>query len=76
MLTDEELKKLWLNPDFPGAFSGIANFKSFIKTDYGENISTTRIVKVPRSIPNYMYMVKSRKVTQHRHYNVSSFGQV
>ena len=76
MLTDDELKKLWLSPDFPGGLSGPKNFRAFLKTDFGEDISIARIIKVLRIIPNYMYMVKSRKVTQHRHYNVSSFGQL
>ena len=52
MLTDDELKKLWLSPDFPGGLSGPKNFRAFLKTDFGEDISIARIIKVLRTIPN------------------------
>lgn len=36
MLTDEEIKKLWLDPKSDLAFSGIRNVKMLLKTTYGE----------------------------------------
>jgi hypothetical protein len=35
-LSDEDLVKLFQDPEFSGSFSGVANFRHFIYTDYGE----------------------------------------
>lgn len=36
MLTDEEIKKLWQDPKYHAAFSGVLNFRAFLKLDYNE----------------------------------------
>lgn len=36
MLSDEEIKKLWLDPAYPGSYSGVANFSMFLKLHQNE----------------------------------------
>jgi len=36
MLTDEEIKKLWLDPAYPGSYSGVSNFSMFLKLHNNE----------------------------------------
>ena len=35
-LTDEDLVKLYQDPNFMGSYGGMSNFKHFLYTDYGE----------------------------------------
>ena len=36
VLTDEDLVKLYQDPNFMGSYGGMSNFKHFLYTDYGE----------------------------------------
>jgi len=36
MLSDEEIKKLWLDPAYPGSYSGVNNFSMFLKLHQNE----------------------------------------
>lgn len=42
MLSDEDIKKLWTDPKFEGAYSGLKNMKFFLKTQFNE-------VSIPQS---------------------------
>lgn len=76
MLSDEDILKLYQNPNFPGSFSGIKNLKHFIKTDLNEDVSEKRLYAVLKTLPNYIYQLKPIRKFPVRNYVVDSFGEL
>jgi len=76
MLTDDDIKRLWLDPKSPIAYSGIRNVKLLLKTTYGEDVSASRIHRILSTIPNYIYQLKAPKRYPTRSYDVHSFGSL
>jgi hypothetical protein len=58
MLTDQDLLRLFQDPSFAGALSGVKNFKQFLYTDLGESVSVQRIYNVLKSLLNYIFMLR------------------
>ena len=76
MLTDEEIKKLYTDKNFNGSFSGVRNLKLFLKTDYNEDVSSSRFYKILKEIPNYIYHLRPIRKFPTRSYQVDSFGKL
>jgi len=75
-ISDEELRRLWLDTDFPGHFSGILYFQHCLEKVKGVKVSTTRIKSVLNSIENYNLHVQGKKKGPRRHYVATGFGQL
>lgn len=76
MLTDEELKKFYLDEKFYGSFSGARNFQTFLKTDLNEEVPLERIYRVLRTIPAYVTSLKPIRRFPRRKYDVAGFGSL
>ena len=76
MLSDEDILKLYQDPNFPGSFSGVKNLRHFIKTDLNENVSEQRLYSVLKTLPNYIYQLKPIRKYPTRNYVSDSFGEL
>jgi len=76
VLSDEQIKDLYSDPSFPGAFSGMANMRHFIEQVYNENISLNRLYRVIKTVPEYIYQLKAKKNYPVRSYQVDGFAQL
>lgn len=76
VLSDEDLKKLYVSKDFPGAFTGMATMKHFIQEIYEECIPMSRLYKVMKSLPEYVYQIRPIRKYKLRTYDVDGFAQL
>jgi len=76
VLSDEDIKKLYVSKDFPGSFSGMATMKHFIQEIYEECIPMSRLYKVMKSLPEYVFQMKPIRKYKLRSYEVDGFGQL
>lgn len=76
VLIDEYIKKLYVSKDFPGSFSGMATMKHFIQEIYEECIPMSRLYKVMKSLPEYVFQMKPIRKYKLRSYEVDGFGQL
>ena len=75
-LSDADILKLWQTKGFDGAFSGPSNLKKFLFTDFGEDISLTRLYNILKKSPDYLQNLRPVRRFPRRHYQVYSFGQL
>lgn len=76
MLSDEDILRLYQDPNFGGSFSGVKNLKHFMKTDLNENVSEQRLYNVLKTLPNYIYQLKPIRKFPVRNYVSDSFGEL
>jgi hypothetical protein len=76
MLSDEEIISLWQNKEFGGSFSGIKNFKIFLKTDLNENVSEKRLYNIFKNVPDYVSQLRPIRKYPTRSYVSDSFGEL
>ena len=76
MLSDQDIKNLYTDKNFSGSFSGVRNLKLFLKTDYGEDVSSARLYRILKEIPNYIYQLRPIRKYPMRSYQVDSFGKL
>jgi len=72
-LSDSDLINLYQDESFPGSFAGGKVFQQFLKTEKNENIPLTRIYKVLKSLPHYMYTLKPIRKFPRRKYDVKGY---
>jgi len=75
-LTDSEILNLWQDKNFLGSFSGPANLRKFLFTDYGEHVPLKRLYKILKQSPDYLMNVRQVRRFPRRHYQIYSFGQL
>ena len=76
MLTDEEILKLYQDLNFKGSFSGVKNFKQFLKTDLDEDVSEQRIYNIFKTLPDYIVQLRPIRKYPTRNYVTESFGEL
>jgi len=76
MLSDEEIINLWQDKQFGGSFSGIKNFKLFLKTDLNENISEKRLYTIFKNFPDYVSQLRPIRKYPTRSYVSDSFCEL
>lgn len=76
MLTEEELKNLYLDEKFYGSFSGARNFQTFLRTDLNEEVPLDKIYRVLKTIPAYVTSLKAIRRFPRRKYDVAGFGSL
>ena len=77
ILSEDEIRQLWNNPKFSGAFSGINNFQACLEMEKGVKLSKHRLFTIMRKDPNFL--VESRKIYRtfpRRRIKVHGVGQV
>lgn len=72
-LSDTELVDLYQDETFPGSFAGARTFQQFLKTEKNENVPLSKIYKVLKSLPNYMYTLKPIRKYPRRKYDVKGY---
>ena len=76
MLSDEEILRLYKDPNFVASFTGVRNFRNFLFTDLGENVSEKRLYGILKKDPNYIMHMKPVRKFPTRKYDIKSFGEL
>jgi hypothetical protein len=65
------IKKLWLDPNYRGSFSGISSFYRALKKDgkLGKNDTYEKVFKLLQTIPSYQIHVRRSRNYETRHLN-------
>ena len=72
MISDEEILKLWKDPDFEGSFRGLKTFQSVLKLNLNIDVSTKRLHKIFSEEPIYLIHQKRPKIIR-RHYYLHNY---
>lgn len=75
-MNDEEILKLWKDPNFAGSFRGIKTFQVLLKTDLNIDISEKKLRNVLKSEPIYLIHKKPQRNFKRRFYDVKFYGEV
>ena len=79
-IPDEEKKKiikLWRKPGFPGAFTGLTNFRTCLALNENIHISRNRLFHIMQEDPDFILETKQkRKQILRRHFITHGFGNV
>ena len=59
--TGEEIRKLWRTKTFPGAFSGLANFKVALATNKNIQISSKQLFSIMKTDEDFILETKRRR---------------
>ncbi len=76
-LNEQDIRKLWKEPKFCGAFSGINNFQACLKMEKGIHMSKNKLFQILRKDPDFL--IESRRVYKtfpRRRLVVHGVGQV
>jgi len=76
VLSDDDIQKLYLSRDFPGSFTGMATMKHFIEEIYNECIPLSRLYKIMKNLPEYVFQMKPIRKYKLRSYEVDGFAQL
>ncbi len=75
-LSDEDIKKLYVDKTFPGSFSGLATMRHFIEEIYNECIPLSKLYSLMKTVPEYIFQLKPIRKYPLRKYEVDGFGQL
>ena len=75
MISDEELLKLWKDPNFEGSFRGLKTFQSVLKRNLNIDVSTKRLHNILSAEPIFLIHQKRPKVVR-RHYYLHNYGEL
>ena len=62
MISDEELLKLWKDPNFEGSFRGLKTFQSVLKLNLNIDVSTKRLHNILSAEPIFLIHQKRPKI--------------
>ncbi len=68
MISDNKLKKLWLDSEFPGSFSSAHLFKNSLEYETGEKVPLSRIYRVLSEIEDFQDQIRPVKHFDRRSY--------
>jgi hypothetical protein len=75
-LSDDEILKLWKNPDFDGSFRGIRTFQAFLKTDMNIDIPEKRLYNILKNDAIYLLHLQPKRKFTRRKYDVRFYGEL
>ena len=76
-LTEEQIRKLWRTPSFPGSFAGIATMQAALEHEKGQKVSQKRLFEIMRQDPDFVLeMKKVRKTFERRKLLVHGVGVI
>ncbi len=76
MLTDEEVLRIYKDPNFFASFGGVRQFRDALFAEYNEDVPLQRLTKILQSDENYLIYMKPKRKFPLRHYDVQSFGSL
>ena len=75
-LSDEDVIKLWHNPDFSGSFRGVRTFQTLLKTDLNIDIPESRLLKIFKNDSLFLMHQRPKRNFDRRRYDVNFYGQL
>lgn len=76
MLTDEEILKIYKDPNFFASFGGVRQFKDALFAEFNENVPLKKLTEILQKDENYLIHMKPKRKFPIRHYDVQSFGSL
>lgn len=76
MISDEEIIKLWRDPQFSGSYRGARTFQVLLKTDLNIDVPLSRIYRLFNNDQIYLIHQKSVKTFNRRKYIVHNYGEL
>jgi len=73
-LSDEDILKLWKNPEFIGGFRGLRSFRLLLKTDIGVDVSENRLRKILNREPIFLIHQRRPQKFERRKFYLSAIG--
>ena len=65
-LTDEEIRELWQDEDFPANHSGITTFRNALQNDKNFRIPMHKLRKILQELPAYLDYIRRPKKFKRR----------
>ena len=53
-VSDEEILKLWRDPNFAGSYRGVRAFQTLLKTDLNIDVSEQRLLNILKTDPLFL----------------------
>ena len=75
-LSDEDIIKLWHNPEFTGSFRGVRTFQTLLKTDLNIDVPENRLLKIFKTDSLFLMHQKPKRNFLRRRYDVNFYGQL
>ena len=75
-LSDEDVIKLWHDPNFSGSFRGVRTFQTLLKTDLNVDISENRLLQIFKTDSLFLMHQKPRRNFNRRAYDINFYGQL
>ena len=65
-LSDDEIRKLWQDPDFPANHSGLTTFRNALQTKKNLYIGLAELKRILSEIPGYLDSLQRKKKFKRR----------
>lgn len=75
-ISDEEILRLWRDPNFSGSYRGIKTFQILLKTDLNISVSERHLYKVLRNDPVFLIHQKPKRKFDRRFYDLNYYGEL
>ena len=75
-VSDEELLRLWRDPNFSGSYRGARTFQVLLKTDLGIDVPLRRLYQVFKSDPIFLIHQKPIRNFSRRQIDVHNYGEL
>lgn len=75
MVSDEDILKLWRDPNFSGSYRGIKTFQVFLKTDKNLDVSQERLYRILKKDPIFLIHQKPIRNIERRPYDLNFYGE-
>ena len=75
-ISDEEILKLWRNPEFEGSYRGLKVFQTLLKTNLDIDVSEKRLYRIIKHDSIYLLHKKPNRNITRRFYYVRYYGEV
>ena len=75
-VSDEEILKLWRDPNFAGSYRGVRAFQTLLKTDLNIDVSEQRLLNILKTDPLFLMHQTPKRHFQRRKYNIHFYGEL
>ena len=75
-VSDEEILKLWRDPNFAGSYRGVRAFQTLLKTDLNIDASEQRLLNILKTDPLFLMHQTPKRHFQRRKYNIHFYGEL
>lgn len=73
---EDQILKLWHDPNWIGSFRGIKTFQLLLKTEKNIDISTKELTKILRNDSLYLMHLRPKVQIHRRHYYLNTIGEL